>query len=364
MSPRLETTVGALRLARWLGPWTSATSQPPRIRRREVVTAGARGPLRVWIYEPTRPTGRVFVVPGLHFLGPADARMDRFCRALAASGIQVAAPFLPSYLALRAHPDVVEDVEAAFDAVLREPGPGKQIGVFSISFGSLPAIRLAAARAEELGGLVVFGGYASWQETLRFALEGDAEGRVHDPLSRPVAFLQVLEHLPGVPADPAPLAEAFMRFVRATWNRPPMKEPARYRSVARSMVAELPPSVRELFLLGTGAVEGSEAVFEEALARAGEARFAHLDPLPSCRVIATPTLVVHGKDDDVIPWEQAQTLAATIPGASLRLTGLYGHSAKEGSTASSIRALGGELSALSAIVKGIAAVGRQPLVPA
>ncbi|MEO0324332.1 MAG: alpha/beta hydrolase [Myxococcota bacterium] len=360
MPTALETSFGALRLARWLGPWTSQRSHPPRIRRREFLAPGTRGPLRVWMYEPPRPTGRVFVVPGLHFLGPADARMDRFCRALAASGLQVAAPFLPSFLSLRVQPEVFGDVLAALDATRQQPGPGRRVGIFSISFGSLPAIRLTAERADEVGGLVTFGGYASWQETLRFALGGDGEGRVHDPLSRPVAFLQVLDHLPVAPASRRPLADGFRHFVRATWNRPPMKEPERFRCVARGMASELPRDVRELFLLGTGVEPGSTEVLQQALARAGDGSFAHCDPLPAARTIAAPTLVVHGRDDDVIPWEQAEVLAAAIPGASLRLTGLYGHSAKEGRTLGSARALGGELASLARIVTGIAAVGRHP----
>ena len=358
MPPALETSLGALRLARWLGPWTSQRSLPPRIRRREIVAPGPRGPVTVWIYEAPRPTGRVFVVPGLHFLGPADARLDRFCRALAASGLQVAVPFLPDYLALRVTPEVAEDASAAFDAVRREPGPRRRVGVFSISFGCLPALQLTARRADEVGGLVTFGGYASWQETVRFAVADGDVGRPHDPLSRPVAYLQVLDHLPGVPADRAPLADAFRRFVRATWNRPPMTAPERFQPVARRMAEELPKDTRGLFLLGTGVAPGSEAVFEEALDGAGEDAFEHCDPLPAAETLTTPTLVVHGRDDDVIPWEQAEPLAAAIPGAALRLTGLYGHSTKERGALGSARALGGELASLARIVAGIAAVGR------
>ena len=62
------------------------------------------------------------------------------------AGFLVFAPFLPTYLALRVEDSVIEEVERAFEAVLNLPGrPPGAPGVFSISFGSMPALRLAAS---------------------------------------------------------------------------------------------------------------------------------------------------------------------------------------------------------------------------
>ena len=75
-------------LARWLGPWADATRAPAVITR-DTEVAG----LRVRIYGDGGTP--YLIAPGLHYAGPDDPRMDRFCRILAAAGHHVAAPFVP-----------------------------------------------------------------------------------------------------------------------------------------------------------------------------------------------------------------------------------------------------------------------------
>src|SRR4051812_18613188 len=89
--------MGMLTLARWLGPWADSTASPDVFTRDDVI-----GGMHVGVYESTelRSRRRVVVAPGLHYAGPDDPRLDRFCRVLAASGHQVIALFVPSYLAL------------------------------------------------------------------------------------------------------------------------------------------------------------------------------------------------------------------------------------------------------------------------
>lgn len=294
-------------------------------------------PLRAWAYRPTDApaVGAMLVVPGMHFLGPADPRLDRLCAILANAGIVVLAPFLPDFLALRARPEVLRDTERAFDALRTLPERPRHVkpGVMSISFGSLPALRLASLphRADQLGGLLVFGGYADWNDTVRFCLRGRG-ARTHDPLNQPVVFMNLLEELPGRPAEVEPLLAAWRKYMEATWGRPEMKAPERYERVARALAEEIPTDVRELFLLGCRVLPGGFDRCAEALAM-GTERFAWLDPRPHLSGIRCPVHLVHGRDDDVIPFEQASVLHRSLPSevaAGVHLTGLYGHSSKAG----------------------------------
>src|SRR5690606_4803104 len=139
------------------------------------------------------------LVPGLHYLGPADPRLDRFLAVLADAGILVLAPFLPELRELRVGPSLVPDTVASYEALLSLPDrPAGRPGVFSISFANYPAIHLATQR--DVGALVLFGGYAEFDDVIRFSLEHASEVP-QDPLNRPVVFLALLDHLPGLPRD-------------------------------------------------------------------------------------------------------------------------------------------------------------------
>src|SRR5690606_20336644 len=150
-----------VKLARWLGPWADSTRAPNVTVLDEKV-----GGIAVRRYGTAR--GRTFLVaPGLHYAGPDDPRMDRFCRVLANAGHHVVAPFIPDYLALTPNARAIADFTRVFDAVAAD----RPI-VFSISFGSLLAFALAAERGDAIDKLVIFGGYADFHDTLKFCLTG------------------------------------------------------------------------------------------------------------------------------------------------------------------------------------------------
>ena len=92
------------RLARWLGPWTSLERMPPA--HHEVVSVDmedGREPTELWTWRPLRgrPRGALFLIPGLHFQGPAHPRLVRLARIGAHAGLLTAAPALPDFLKMR-----------------------------------------------------------------------------------------------------------------------------------------------------------------------------------------------------------------------------------------------------------------------
>ena len=326
-----------LALGRWLGPWTSEARRPEVERDRLAIDGDE--PFEAWVYRPRgRVRGAYLIAPGLHYAGPADPRMDRFCAVLAASGILVLAPFLPDYTSLRVTARTADDLGRAFDALWAHPArpPGVRPGVFSISFGSLLAARLAGAlRPDQVGALVLFGGYADWDATIRYCLTGELDGRPHgvrDPLNQPVVFINLIDPVladVGLEAEnPAPVLAAWRRYVEATWGRVEMKRDGRHVAVARAMAAEVPPRLRELFLIGCGAEPGGYAMVQRALSRQAPA---FLDPRPHLARVRCPVYLVHGIDDDVIPYPQSARLAEALPAhvaSEVHLTGLYGHTSK------------------------------------
>ena len=238
--------------------------------------------------------------------------MDRFCRILAAAGHHVAAPFVPSYLALTPDARAIADFIRVFDAIEFAAPPV----VFSISFGSLLAFALAAQRPDAVARLVIFGGYADFHETMRYCLTG--EGR--DPLNQSVVLMNLLDHI----EHSGDVGAHWRAFCERTWGRPELKACERFVPIAEELAAQVPEAVRELFLVGVGAVPGAWAVAEPALARF-DAR--DLDPRPHLERVRCRVDLVHGADDDVIPYTQSHALAALLPNADVHvhITGMYGH---------------------------------------
>lgn len=331
-----------VQLGRWLGPWTDAHLVPTNVERREEIVKALSPndrPFSAFVYRSTsndRPVGSLLLVPGLHYLGPLDPRMDRFARILAAAGIFVFAPRLPDFQSLILEKRLFDDTLRAWNTLdaLSDRPPGRP-GVFSISFGSLPSIWLASASpaAASVGSLIVFGGYADFEDTLRFCINGRA-GAAHDPLNRPVVFMNLMPFLEGRPDNPTELFAALRTYVEATWGKPEMKVDGRWQAVARDVSRRLPDALLPLYFAATGVKGEPTALVEAAITRAAD-RFSWLDPRPLLGGVRCPVDLIHGADDDVIPYEHAYALAKGLPSDRVRgvhITGLYGHTHKTAQT--------------------------------
>lgn len=336
----LRTLRTLLSLGRWLGPW-SASHTPDASTR----VSHAMGDSRAYVYAPVgRATGVYLVLPGLHFLGPDDPRLDRFCRILAACGFVVVAPFIRSFCRLLLEPSAFSDADDAL-ALSRRIATDRRLGepaVFSISFGSVLALHLAASAAPP-SAAVIFGGYADFLSTVRFAVTGRTEylGTRHemdrDPLNSPVVFLNVLEEL-EVGEGASHLAEAWRAMVHRTWGRMELKAPGKRDPHAHEIAATLPPALRSAFLRGCCLHEGALEWLESGLERA-PARLSFMDPVPFARRARCDVILVHGKDDDVIPYVESIKLSREVPRDRLRnlhLTGLYGHTGAQRPTARAV----------------------------
>ncbi|MDQ3367554.1 MAG: hypothetical protein M3680_19200 [Myxococcota bacterium] len=313
-----------VRLGRWLGPWADPMLAPA-VPVREDDLEG----MRVRIFgAPARPRATYLIAPGLHYAAADDPRLDRFCRILAAAGHLVIVPYIPDYLALTPTERAKRDFARAFHALPR--WSAQRPIVFSVSFGSLLAFALAAEHAARIERLVVFGGYADLRETLRFCLTGEVEGgrtAVRDPLNQPVVLLNLLDALrPAAPVGELreALVSGWRRYVERTWGRPELKRDERFVAIAEELAPGVPAAVRELFLVGIGARPGARTLVTSALTRF-DAR--PLDPSPYLARITGRVDLVHGADDDVIPFEHAHQLAAALTSAEVRvhITGMYGH---------------------------------------
>lgn len=303
-----------LTLARWLGPWADANAAP-----NVAIIEDSVDGIRVRRYGTGRR--RTFLIAqGVHYDGADDPRLDRFCRILAAAGHLVIAPYIPAYLKLTPNAQAKRDFATIAKAIPRW-SDDKPI-VFSISFGSLLAFSLAADHPELVERLIIFGGYHDFREMMRFCLTGEIEGgrtTPRDPLNQAAVLINLADLLD----TPDVVVEAWRRYVKATWGRPHLKVDNAFLPIAERIATTLPDQLREHFLLGVGALPGSAPWALEALSRFDDR---DLDPRPYLPRVQCRVDLVHGVDDDVVPYEHANALGTSLPNARVHLTGIYGHS--------------------------------------
>jgi len=334
-----------------LGPWADGGQAPPAVRRPVALARGA-----AWLYAPARGSARGawLLSPGLHHEQAGDPRMDRFARVLASAGCLVLSPSLPDLTLLRMSGRVVGDLAAAFEVLAARPElpRGCRPAVFSVSVGSVAALRLAAGD-DRVGGVLLYGGFADPRALFR-AVTREPGSPEFDPLNVPSALMSLLDGLPE------PVCAAWRRFMRLGWQQPALKQGRAFVPFAEELARDLPERDRELFLVGCGARPGARALCERALETADVVQA--LDPRPFLGRIRCEVHVMHGRGDPVIPFEQMAALDAALPAHVRRRlypTGLYGHTgaAGLGQILGNLGALAGEARVLLALVAAIARLG-------
>ncbi len=156
-----------------------------------------------------------------------------------------------------------------------------------------------------------------------------------------------------VPGDTSGLENAWRQMVYRTWGKMELKEPGRLAPYADALLSSVPPSQRELFEIGCGTLPGAAEAAGQALARATK-ELSFASPRRALETIECPVVICHGRDDDVIPWNEAEKLSRALDGrvpTRLLLTGLYGHT---GVGRPGVREIGREVSTLIQMAQAIA----------
>lgn len=382
-----------LSLLRWLGPWTADSATPQHIRKdRRVLRPGRIPGLHGhllgapaarpagWRYAEQTPSqlelvtyyprgyvaGHYIVAQGLHYEGPDDPRLDRFCRVLAAAGFVVHAPMLPAHLDLLLSPSASDDLELCVHSVCDSLPQGIKPTLFSVSFGSSPALEVATRMPAAIDAVMTFGGYADLNAALRFCLDGEMTtpaGSVtlkRDPLNAPVLFLNLLPYLDL--GDTEALERALRDLAFRTWGRPALKLPRANDALAYALAQRVPRGQRPVFLLASGLLGALDGMtprqwLDHGLERSGaELDFAR--PGAALDRASHPCVILHGKEDDVIPWGESLKLHAALStraACKLFVTGLFAHTQPEPLSLKSVRK---ELSALLGMAQAIAHGGQ------
>jgi pimeloyl-ACP methyl ester carboxylesterase len=259
---------------------------------------------------PATGTARVglVVIPGAAELGKDDQRLVRFAATLAEAGFTVLVPDIASQKALQVGPENVTDVADAIDWLA---GRERRVGVAAISYAVGPAVLAGLAEGQKLSFLVGVGGYFDLTAVIAFFTTGwyfedgrwqqrqpNAYGkwvfvrsnaaRLWDSGDRALLEIMAARRMADEHSDIADLALRLTPTARPIYdlltNLDPQRVPA--------LIDKLPPDMRDdIHALDLKTRDLSHLK-------------AHL-------------LLIHGKDDTIVPAGESRKLAAAVPDARL-----------------------------------------------
>jgi hypothetical protein len=311
---RLTLAIQILDELRRPGPRSWLRRATPAPSRSAITIDGAQTRIAADLYRPARGAGRmpVILVPGLVEAGKDDPRVPPFAELLARAGFVVVVPNLPSFAALRAHPDNVRDLALAFDAVSARPdlAPRGRAGIFGISYaGSIGLlVALDPARAARVPFLAAVGAYADLDTALRFLATGRTfhRGRLRMVVPEPygqLVFLRTYQEFLPAPRDSQVLEAMAGRRIRDPG--------ARLDDLADSLSAQ----GRLIYDLFETAPPESVPGLIERLPPGLRARMAELSPgRQSFAPLGARLYLVHDRNDGTFPASEAYRLAALARG--------------------------------------------------
>jgi pimeloyl-ACP methyl ester carboxylesterase len=303
-------------------PWQHVTGAPVTVT--EEWSVGDRR-VSVDVYMPAgTPRAALVLVPGAAVLGRDEPRLQALARSTARAGFIVTVPELPAIrrLALsRADADILADALRA----LHRQWSALPLGIAGISYGVGPAV--IAALEPDLNGKVDFivsiGGYHNTDEVIRFITTGAyrriGDGRLHRRAPWQYgrwAFMMANASRLRDPHD----ADLLHRAARRK-----LEDPLAATADLRARMSPAAQSVLDL-------VENDDPdKVPHLLAALPESIREEIDALNLALYdvgsLKARVILIHGRDDAMIPFTESEALAAAAPKerTSLYIADSIGH---------------------------------------
>jgi pimeloyl-ACP methyl ester carboxylesterase len=289
----------------WLGFFTSS----PKIQ--EVSYRGPRRMVRADLYLPRSGCqgSGILLNHGVIDTGKDDPRLKRFAVILCRAGFVVFVPDLEGMRSFHISPSDTGEVQGAFEELVsREETRPDSCGIFSFSYGAGPAM-IAACRPEirqKVRFLVSFGGYYDLKNVLSFIATGHFEFGDHRYFRKPQeygkwVFLANNLDLVESPADRAVLKDIVQIKLRDE-KAPVDHYLARLGGEGKNV----------LNLLSHGNPSQTEG-FIRRLPVSVQSTMKAMNVSPVLKNLRADLILVHGEDDDLIPFTETLRLAEAAP---------------------------------------------------
>jgi pimeloyl-ACP methyl ester carboxylesterase len=335
---------GVLRTARYARSWKAGASVITE--ETEIDRCGRTVPATLLLPRGSRPPLPGWIaLGGVSRMGRRHPQLVRFARALASSGAAVLVPEIPEWRRLRLAPlAVAPTIRGCIERLRSRPDVAHaQYGLIGFSFGA-PQVAIAAARGDlgdEVGGIVLFGGYCSLERTMTCQLtgehewEGDEYRLSPDPFGGWVVGSNHLTQIPGY-EDARDVAASLFQLAKAASGQRISAWDPRHDALIGELRQSLPSRRQRLFdVFATPSQESSPEPEESRhiaglLAEACRRTEPLLDPATELAKVGLPTQLIHGRGDRLIPFTEALRLERSLPPTARRgltVTGMFNHSA-------------------------------------
>ncbi len=262
-------------------------------------------------YTPAeRVRGALLLIPGAAEQGKDDPRLVAFARSLARAGFAVLVPDFPSFRALQVHSGNIDEIADTFGwlAAHTDLAPAAGAGMVAFSYAAGPAI-LASLRPElrdRVDFIFAVGAYYDLREVLMFFTTGWFTHEGQWRYIRPNDYgkwIFVLSNLERIPAQDRPVVAEMAR--RMMYD---------LEADLYDLAERLTPEGRAIYAFVTNtdpqqAPELLRRLPEEILGEIGALDLAGAD----LRALRADLLLVHGRNDDIIPFSHSLSLAQALP---------------------------------------------------
>lgn len=277
---------------------------------RELVSWEVNGIERLGdVYDQDGPKrGGLVLIPGADMAGRDHPRFVAFARAFARAGYSVLAPEIPNLRQLRVQ---AGDIDAIADAVEKLSPLTGPVGIVAISYAAGPA--LLATLAPRLAGKVTFvvaiGGYHDATATVRWFTTGAHRIAPDQPwqYGRPNAYGRWV-----FVRNNADLVEDTRD--RITFGAMAARKFQSLDAPIDDLVALLGPEGRRVQVLLDNRDPDAVPALIAGLPPAAQAELAALDPSRAALDrFPARVILVHGRDDAIIPWTESAALQKALP---------------------------------------------------
>lgn len=296
--------------------WKEVTQLP----RRQTVAFNVDGRAHTGdLYLPAdaEPAAGIVLVPGAVPEGKDDPRLVAFAMTLARARFAVLAPELPGFRDLRVRPTDAREVADAFAYLVSRPdlAPGGRAGIGAFSYAVGPAV-LAALEPdirERVRFIVAVGGYHDLFRAIRFFTTGYFEEDGKGGYVKPDDYGRLV------------FAYGAKAYLRAPRDHELIDAIAEHKRRDRAVdVADLVAGLsREAKAVYEVAVNTDPARFPALLAGLPSAMLADLDALSlhnkDLGRLKARLLLVHGRNDNLIPYPESLALARAAPNGKARV---------------------------------------------
>jgi pimeloyl-ACP methyl ester carboxylesterase len=291
--------LGTYRAIKFLVKMSQDNKGPDAIKSHVTLQNNKKIPIDFYpsIHNPTKaPT--IMFVHGINKGGNNEPRIINLCRSITNCGFNVVAPYYEDVAHYWIAPDTAENIAQTIDAICKDQAlaPTGDLGIFSISFTGTLSIHAASkcSKPRNIRDILLMGSFSRAKPTLEFILSKDCQ-QIYPKL----ILIRNLLRIRG--ATEQEILDGLLYAINATFINDD-----HYTELKEYLTTLAPEKQQQIWGIINNAMD-SEHYIAEYTAEIN--KFADLfDKSGDFSRLTCPVVIVHGYDDNTIPYVESEAL--------------------------------------------------------